>query len=309
MDLSVIIVSWNVRDLLDRCLRSVDASLRDEAVDYEIWVVDNASVDGSADMVQERYPRVHLMRNPDNRGFAAANNQATADARGRYLLLLNPDTEVQGGAIAALCHYLDRSPQVGMVGPRLLYPDGSFQQSAFRFPSLWQAFFDFFPLHHRLIDSSLNGRYPRSRYASGQPFVVDHPLGACMMVRREVVEQVGTLDPGYFIYCEEIDWAMRIKRAGWQICCVPAAAVVHHAGQSTRQVSARMFVALWRSRFRLFDRHYGPGYNWAVRWIVRAGVKRREREMLRLKEQGMLSQAELDEQLAACAEVRRIAGA
>ena len=126
-------------------------------------------------------------------------------------------------------------PRTGLVGPRLVYPDGTFQHSAFRFPSLGQAFLDFFLLHHRLLQSPWNGRYPRALYAAGRPFSVDHPLGACMMVRREVVEQVGSLDADYFMYCEEIDWAMRIKRAGWQIGCVPAAEVVHYAGQSARQ--------------------------------------------------------------------------
>jgi N-acetylglucosaminyl-diphospho-decaprenol L-rhamnosyltransferase len=304
MDLSIVIVSWNVKELLAACLASVCRSL--QGTEYEVLVVDNASFDGSQEMVRERFPHVRLMSNADNRGFAAANNQALAETHGRYVVLLNPDTELRDDALGVLSPFMDGMPAAGMAGPRLVYGDGSFQHSAFGFPSLAQAFFDFFPVHHRLLESRLNGRYPRSRYLSGHPFAIDHPLGACMMVRREAIEQVGHMDEQFFMYCEEVDWAMRFKRAGWGVYCVPAAEVVHHAGQSTHQLPDEMFVALWRSRFRLFAKHYGPFYNWAVRRIVRLGLRRQAGQARRQAQAGAISGAELEGRLAAYQRVRGI---
>jgi GT2 family glycosyltransferase len=304
MDLSIIVVSWNVRDLLAACLASVYRSL--QGTEYNVLVVDNASSDGSADMVRERFPQAHLIANADNKGFSAANNQAMEETRGRHVVLLNPDTELRDNALGILLRFMDDRPAAGMAGPRLIYGDGGFQHSAFGFPSLAQAFFDFFPAHYRLQESRLNGRYPRSLYASGHPFAIDHPLGACMMVRREAIKQVGHMDEQFFMYCEEVDWAMRIKRAGWGVYCVPAAEVVHHAGQSTRQFRDEMFVALWRSRFRLFTKHRGTFYNWAVRRIVRVGLQSQERRARCQAEAGMISGGELAGRLAAYQRVREM---
>ncbi len=306
MDISVVTVSWNVRELLATCLESVYANLEASGLQYEVLVVDNASSDGSPAMLRERFPQAHLWTNTKNAGFARGCNQGMQHASGRYVALLNPDTAVRPGALTTLVAFMESMHTTGMVGPRLVYPDGSFQHSAFAFPSLAQAFFDFYPLHHSLLDSRLNGRYPRSDYASGHAFRVGHPLGACMLVRRQTLEQVGLLDEGFFMYCEEIDWAMRIQRACWRVYCVPAAEVVHHGGQSTRQARDDMFVALWHSRFRLFAKHYGPGYNRAVRLIVRAGSEheqRRAREQARL---GLVSQEQLADRLQACQRVREM---
>jgi len=259
MDLSIVIVSWNVRELLTGCLASVLDSLDGSGIEHEVLVVDNASADGSPEAVSARFPQARLIANAKNCGFAAANNQALHLTQGRFVALLNPDTVVLDNALGILLEFMLQTPAAGMCGPELVYQNGSFQHSAFRFPSLAQVLLDFFPLHSRLQESRVNGRYPRSLYRAGQPFCIDHPLGACMMVAREVVDQVGGLDERFFMYCEEVDWAMRIKRAGWRIYCVPAAGVVHYGAQSTRQFRDEMFVALWRSRFRLFNKHYeGP---------------------------------------------------
>lgn len=306
MDLSVIIVSWNVKELLCGCLASVYQSLVGGSIDHKVLVVDNASSDGSADMVRELFPQARLITNTDNKGFAAANNQALAETSGRHVVLLNPDTEVRDGALGLLLRFLDATPSAGMAGPRLVYGDGSFQHSAFHFPSLAQAFFDFYPLHPRLLGSWLNGRYARSLYRSRHPFAVDHTLGACMMVRHEAIEKVGYLDEQFFMYCEEIDWAMRIRQAGWGIYCVPAAEVVHYAGQSTQQFRDEMFVALWRSRLRLFAQHYGAFYNWAVRHIVRLGLRHGEGEARRQAATGMMSSEDLVKRLAAYQNVREM---
>jgi N-acetylglucosaminyl-diphospho-decaprenol L-rhamnosyltransferase len=301
VDLSVVVVSYNTRELLAACLESVFRPLERSNLQAQVFVVDNASSDGSAAMVRERFPQVRLIANQENRGFAAANNQALRQSQSRYALLLNPDTEVQGDALGTLVRFMDGNPRVGVAGAKLLYPDGWVQHSAFAFPTLAQALFDFFPIHHRLIRSRLNGRYPL-RWYDGPPFPVDHPLGACLIARREAIEQVGLLDERFFIYCEEIDWCLRFKGAGWEVYCVPQAEVVHHVAQSTSQFRDPMFVALWRSRFLLFQKHYGLLYRWAVRRIVRLGLAR---ETLRAR-RGEMSQEELESRLAAYREVLRL---
>jgi GT2 family glycosyltransferase len=313
MDLGIIIVSFNVRDLLAACLDSVFASLAGSRLDARIVVVDNASADGSAEMVRERFPQVRLIAGQRNLGFAAAGNvgmrhlvldsnpksKVQNPKSARHVLLLNPDTEVRGEALALLVRFLDEHPEVGAVGAKLLYPDGRLQHGAFHFPGVAQTFLDFFPIHHRLTDSWLNGRYPRVAYADG-PFPIDHPLGACLMVRTEAIRRVGLMDEQFFIYCEEIDWCLRIKRAGWQIYCVPQAEVVHHVAQSTRQFRNAMFVALWRSRLRLYAKHYSPVRQWAIRQVIRLGVGR---ELRRASVDGRLSPAERDARLGSYRQV------
>ena len=285
-DLAIIVVSYNTRELTRECLASVYASLERSEMDAAVYVVDNASSDGSADMVRAHFPQVRLIASEENLGFARGNNLALRDmgfggseqdasrCGNLQVLLLNPDTVVLGKAVETLHRFLQAHPRIGLVGAALVHSDGGFQHSAFHFPSLAQVFLDFFPINHRLLDSRLNGRYPRRLYEAGDPFSIDHPLGAVMMVRGEVIGQVGLMDEGFFMYCEEIDWCMRIKSCGWQINCVPRARIVHHVAQSTRQFRDRMFVELWRSRYRLFDKHYEPLYRWMVRRIVRLGLWR-----------------------------------
>jgi len=284
--LTVVIVSWNVRELLASCLRSLFDDLDRTETAVTVWVVDNASTDGTAEMVADAFPRVRLIAQEENLGFAAGNNQALrawlrqpqpAD-RGGFVWLLNPDTEIEPRTTSALLEVLESNPSAGVAGAKLLYPDGTLQQSAFRFPGLLQLAFELFPLPQRFYDTSLNGRYPRRLYEGREPFPVDHPLGASMMVRREVVEQVGLLDEGYRMYCEEIDWCWRIRKAGWGALCVPSAEVIHHAGQSTSQVPIRSFVNLWTSRARLYARHHGTPTWRLAQAMVRTGMRQRMRE-------------------------------
>ncbi len=316
-DLSIIIVSFNTRRLLQECLNSVYANLAESNLTGEVIVVDNASHDGSAAMVRESFPQARLIANADNRGFAAANNQALR-ALGygmgdegyplppRYVMLLNPDTLVGKKALAKLVYFMDTNPQAGACGARLLHGDGSFQHSAFAFPTLFQVFFDFFPLNHRLTDSRLNGRYPRRLYQAGQPFPIDHPLGAALMVRREAIIQVGLLDERFFIYCEEIDWCLRIKAAGWSIWCVPEAEMVHHGAQSTAQFRDEMFVALWKSRYQLFAKHYSRLFQWTARHIVRLGLWAEARRAQAAAHRGEITESELSSRLQAYRQVARI---
>ena len=277
-DLDVAIVSYNTRQLTLDCLGSVYRELAGTGLDARVWVVDNASSDGSADAVRAGFPQAMLFASERNMGYAGGVNAAieriASQPLPRLVLFLNPDTLVRPGSLSTLWTFLDEHPRVGVAGPQLAFADGSFQHSAFRFPTLAMVFLEFWPVNHRLLDSRLNGRYPHRWYASGHPFSIDHPLGAAMMVRWQTIEDVGPMDEGYFMYCEEVDWCMRIARAGWGIYCVPEARIVHLGGQSTRQFRDDMFVALWRSRFRLFERHRSPLYRGLARRIVRAGMRK-----------------------------------
>ncbi|MGQ9675002.1 MAG: glycosyltransferase [Chloroflexota bacterium] len=297
-DVSVVVVSFNTLELLRRCLLSVQSSLAlTPSLTHEIWVVDNASSDGSAAMVQRDFPGIKLIANEANRGFAAANNQALSQASGRFAMLLNPDTEVKGKAIATMVRFADEHRRVGIVGCRLVYPDGSFQHSCFRFPTLWMTLLDHFPVNHRLLDSRLNGRYPHWQY--DRPFAIDHPLGAAMLVRREVFDQIGLFDEQFFIYCEEIDLCIRAKRAGWEVYCVPDAEIVHHAAQSTRQFRGPMLVELHRSRQALFQKHYSRGFQWLNRQLVKAGVSWEARQTRRQLKRGLITPTEAAERIEA----------
>jgi N-acetylglucosaminyl-diphospho-decaprenol L-rhamnosyltransferase len=304
-DLAVSVVSWNVRDLLAACLRSVEASATSAGLDVAIWVLDNASHDDSAEMVAEEFPSAHLLASSANLGFGGGQNtvlaamgyssvpvpQAARSAVARigtgwqsldssplgYVLILNPDTLIHEHALTALVGFMETKPRAGVCGPRLVYGDGRFQHGAYCFPSLAQTFLEFWPINWRLVESRLNGRYPRRYYEAGKPFPVDHPLGAAMLFRRQTVEETGGFDLDYHMYVEEIDWCMRVKRAGWGAYCVPEAEVVHYEGRSTRQVRPEMAVALWRSRFIYFRKHWSHPRRWLARRLIRAGMRARIR--------------------------------
>lgn len=332
-NLAVIIVNWNVRDLLATCLGSVLNDLAAGELSGQIWVVDNASSDGSAAMVRRDFPQVHLIAGTQNLGFAAGNNAALR-AMGfkdkgqegcgssgiepnqqrkphptglpQVVLLLNPDTEVQPGALRALFDFFKSHPQAGVAGARLVYGDGSFQHSVFAFPGLWQLAIELLPGPGRLVESRLNGRYPRSLYERGQPFKVGHPLGAAMGVRREAIEQVGLLDEGYHMYVEEIDWCRRIVSAGWAAYCLPTAGVIHLGGQSTGQIQVSSFLNLWTSRYRFYNKYYGRLKVWLAGRIVQAGMRYKARRDAEAAALGQLAQAELAERSRCYKKVRNL---
>jgi GT2 family glycosyltransferase len=287
-----------VRDLLVRCLDSLLSDLHSTAIESRVVVVDNASRDGSAETIRIRFPQVELIACEENLGFAAGNNvglrvlgfgphppssrsqaweREEGYGEGGEVLLLNPDTEVQPGAMAALLAAMRARPDAAVVTSRLFYSDGSFQDSAFRFPGLAQLVIDLFPVPARLHESRMNGRYSRSLYETGEPFDIDHPLGAVMLVRAEAIRQVGLFDEGFALYCEEIDWCARFKEAGWRSYCAPAAHVIHHSGRSTSQVKAESFVKLWTARHRLHTKHPHFAPPWLARRVVRAGMRRKMR--------------------------------
>ncbi len=305
MDLSVVVVSYNTRDLLRGCLDSVLASLGSGSA-YEVIVVDNASADGSVAMIREDFPQVRLLANLKNQGFAASNNQAIRESSGRYVILLIPDTVVRPVALQSMMGVLEEQTGTGVVGPKLLFPDGSLQHSAFTFPTLAMVFLDFFPLQARLLNAPVNGRYPRDLYDRGEPFPIDHPLGAALMVRRQVIDEVGLLDERFFMYCEEIDWCMRIKKAGWAILCCPQAEIVHYVAQSTRQFRDDMYVELHRSRSQLYEKHYGRGFRRVARWLILLGVSWQGLRARWAARRGQMDRGALEARLRAYGEVRAL---
>ncbi|MCL4250449.1 MAG: glycosyltransferase family 2 protein [Anaerolineae bacterium] len=284
-DLAVVIVTWNVRELALEAVRSLLADVAAHGPETDVYVVDCASSDGTAAAIEAAFPTVNVIASGENLGFGRGNNlgirEALAKSQPAAVYLLNPDTITQPQATRRLFDTLMADPNVGLVGAQLNYGDGSFQHSAFSFPGLRQLWAEFFPTPGRLIEGRFNGRYPRAVYAAGQPFPVDFVLGATMMLRREVIEQTGMFDEQFFMYCEEIDWAWRIKAAGWQVQCVPEARVTHLGGQSTAQVRPQSVINLWTSRLRLYRKHQPAWKFWAARQIIMRGVRRKltEREL------------------------------
>ena len=314
-DIAIIIVSWNVCDLLTNCLRTVQVDLERSRLSGQIWVVDNASTDGTVAMLQRDFPGVQLIASDKNLGFAAGNNTAlramgfdttSAKALPDFVLLLNPDTEIHPGALKELTDFMRHNPKAGVVGARLVYSDGSFQHSAFAFPGLCQLAIELLPLPGRLGESSLNGRYPPSLYENKQPFPIGHPLGAALGARGEVIRQVGLMDEQYYMYVEEIDWTKRIRLAGWPAYCVPTAVITHFGGQSTGQIKTTSFVNLWTSRCTFYRKFYSPLKYWLAQQIVRAGMRRLTNRARQTAAQGLLNQTELDEQLTAYQQVVNI---
>ncbi|MBZ0285899.1 MAG: glycosyltransferase family 2 protein [Anaerolineae bacterium] len=288
-DLAIIIVTWNTCALTLEALQSLYADLNANGPDADVYVVDSASSDGTVEAIAQAFPQVKLIVSPANLGFAGGNNCALREigfgklniSLPKAVYLLNSDTITQPNATRILYETLMANSGVGLVGARLSYGDGSFQHSAFEFPGLRQLWVEFFPTPGRFIEGRFNGRYPRAFYLGGKPFPVDCVLGATMMLRREVIEQTGMFDEQFFMYCEEIDWAWRIRKAGWDVQCVPTAQVVHLGGQSTSQIRAQSIMNLWTSRLRLFAKHYPSWKLRLARWMVALGI---ERKLWRLKE-------------------------
>jgi N-acetylglucosaminyl-diphospho-decaprenol L-rhamnosyltransferase len=266
--ISVLIVSYNTCDLL---LEAIGSVVDEPGV--ETIVFDNASRDGSPKTVGKRFPSVKLVESAQNLGFAAGINRAAAHATGQALLVFNSDARLEPGALDLLLELLDRSPRAALVSPALRYADGTPQAAAFRFPGLIQVALDLFPIT-RLTDTRLNGRLKATH-----PTQIEHPLGACMLIKRAAWEDVGPLDEGYFMYLEEIDWCRRARRRGWQIWHEPRAVAIHHAGSSTRQQPDAMFAQLWRSRLRYYQRFSSPTYNRLIHALVRVGLPHTTREI------------------------------
>ncbi len=251
-DLSIILVSWNTRELSAQCLAAIPASA--EGLTYEVIVVDNASSDGSVEMIKHNFANTRLIANSENIGFARANNQAIAVSRARHIVLLNTDTIPQPGALANMVSFLDAHPDAGIAGAHLLNPNGSFQFGRANFLSLKGETLQLLGWASRLYGS----QFPSHRaLASLDPQPGDWVNGACLMIRREAAEAIGPLDEGYFMYTEETDWCYRAKAAGWAIVYLPTARVIHFGGQSAANQPAAKRNQLYASKVRFFRKHRG----------------------------------------------------
>jgi len=255
VDLSVVIVNWNVGEILRRCLSSL---LRPRSFSQvlEVIVVDNASIDGSPEMVRSQFPEVRLIANESNDGFSRANNQGWAASGGRYVLFLNPDTEVLGDALNVMVRHLDAHESVAVIGPQLLYPGGEVQSSRRRFPSLVTALFESTLLDRWWPSNPWAQRYRMADIPDDVEQQVDWVVGACLLTRRTVLEDTGGFDEGFFMYSEEMDLCRRVRAAGGEVVFLPRAKVLHHEGKSSEQAVAARYIHFESSKVLYFRRHH-----------------------------------------------------
>jgi GT2 family glycosyltransferase len=277
MDLSIVILNYNTREHLRACLDSLVAegstSLSGGPVATEVLVVDNASCDGSADMVAAAYPWVGLIRSPRNGGFAYGNNQALAQARGSAVLLLNPDTGMPRGGIRALLERLAAHPEAGVIGPKLLRPNGTMHLACRRsFPTPSIAFYRFSGLSRLFPRSPRFGRYNLTFIDPDQAIEVESVCGACMLVRRDVLQRVGLLDERFFMYGEDLDWCLRTRLAGWTVRYEPDIVVQHQHGAASRQRALRTTYHFFRAMDLFYRKHYVDRYHPLVTGVVRSAI-------------------------------------
>ncbi len=244
MDISIIIVNWNTGELLKNCLSAVKETVR--GLCREVIVIDNASSDGSVMMLRDCFPDVIVIENRENRGFGAANNQAMRVMKGRYALLLNSDTVLCEHAVERLFSFMEAHAEAGMACGQLLNADGSKQNSIASFPSLFTLL-----MNASLLEYLFPARFPSKRYNCERPLEVDSCIGACLMVRKKAIDEVGMFDERYFFFFEETDWALQMRRAGWKSCHLPEAQIYHLQGQSIGQ-NIRSRAEFYRSRYQFF---------------------------------------------------------
>jgi hypothetical protein len=294
-DIAVIIVNWNAREDLRVCLQSLE-DLRRSPYSSEVWVVDNASSDGSAEMVQSEFPEVHLILNEENVGFSKANNQAIAYAESRYVFLLNSDAAVRPGAIDTLLDYADAHPKVGIIGPKVLNPDGTLQSSCRRFPTLGAGFFRNTYLGSLFPNNKFAQDYLMSDFDHAHMRQVDWVSGCAMLIDCQLFERIGTLDERFYMYCEDVDLCERAGRFGWEVVYLPDAVVIHAIGRSSDKDAEKMIWEFHRSWYE-FDKKRNPDSGpvrrlavWAGLWLRaeirvlkrRAADRRRERMALEM---------------------------
>jgi N-acetylglucosaminyl-diphospho-decaprenol L-rhamnosyltransferase len=266
-DVSVIIVSYNTRELLRECIESILCEQGD-GLGVEVIVVDNASADGSAAMVAERFPQVRLIANPDNRGFGAACNQGLEVARGRYALILNADIRAQPGALQRLVEFMDAHPDAAICGGQLRYPDGRIQPSCARELTLWWVFCEQSLLAKLFPRTRLFGGYWRTHWDFSATIETEQVMGACMMLRRPFPR----FDEDYFLYCEDTDLCYRVRQAGGRIYYVHDAVFVHHLGASGEPQRAQMVIYYNRGKERYFRKFHGAWQARVCRWLNKGGA-------------------------------------
>jgi N-acetylglucosaminyl-diphospho-decaprenol L-rhamnosyltransferase len=271
LDLSIVIVNWNTRDLLRGCLESLAGSEGDFS--FQTVVVDNCSEDGSADMVRDEFAEVHLIESEINGGYAYANNLGLRLLHARYYLLLNPDTVLPPDALKRMLEFMETHPDVGMAGPKLVMADGELDKACRRsFPTPRNSFYKLFGLSRLFPKSKLFGQYNLTYLDPDEAAQVDSVVGAFMMVRREVVEQVGWLDERYFMYAEDLDWALRAKQVGWKVYYYPEVTVLHYKRQSSQQNKDKTDYEFWRAMYIFYRKHYAQDTPFWLHYLVLGGL-------------------------------------
>lgn len=281
MLLSISIVNWNTREDLRKSLQSLPAGAHNTPL--EVFVVDNASTDGSAEMVEAEFPHVRVLRNSENRGFAHANNLALREATGDYLLLLNPDTIVHDGALDALVAGMEAHPEAGIGGAKLLNPDGSLQYSCRRFPTFATGVFRNSTLGRLFPGNAQVRDYLMTDFDHASIAEVDWVSGAALCIRRATLEEIGLLDEIFFMYCEDVDWCYRAGQAGWKVLYFPDAVITHVIGRSSDQAVEKMVRAHHHSMGLYFDKHFAKTIPALFRWVPKLGIWVRMHLVLREK--------------------------
>jgi N-acetylglucosaminyl-diphospho-decaprenol L-rhamnosyltransferase len=286
-DLSIVIVNWNTRDLLRECLKSVYGSKGQFT--FETVVVDNCSRDGSCAMVGAEFPQVHVIESEINGGYAYANNLGLRRFHARYYLLLNSDTVLPPHALEQMIEFMDTHPEAGMAGPKLVLADGSLDLACRRsFPTVENSFYKLFGLSRLFPKSKRFGRYNLTYLDPDETAEVDSVVGAFMMVRGEVIEQVGGLDESYFMYAEDLDWALRAKQAGWKVYYYPEVTVLHYKRKASEQNRDKANYEFWRAMYIFYRKHYAEATPSWAHYLVLGGLalrggRRILREMARLE--------------------------
>ncbi|ERI94312.1 glycosyltransferase, group 2 family protein [Clostridiales bacterium oral taxon 876 str. F0540] len=272
MDLSIIIVSYNTIELLRNCLKSIYENTRN--LEYEVWVVDNQSKDGSPNMVEAEFPQTKLIRNTINGGFSQANNLAINQCKeSRYILILNPDTIVPQATLEETVSFMDGHQNIGCIGCKVVKPDGSLDRACKRgFPSPWNSLTYLLKLDRIFPNSKLFGGYNATYIDENQESEIDSLVGAFMMLRQQTIQGVGLLDDTFFMYGEDIDWCYRIKQAGWKNYYYPKVKIIHYKGESSKKQSTRMIGEFHKAMLIFYNKHYRKQYNFLVTCLVYTGI-------------------------------------
>ncbi len=271
MKLSIVIVSFNTERLLKGCLRSIYAGAN--GTPFDIWVVDNNSRDNSVPMVKAQFPSVKVVENRANVGFSRANNAIIAQSNSDYVLLLNPDTLIIEDAIERVVKFMNEHPQVGIAGCKVLNRDGTLQLACRRsLPTPKVAFYRLSGLSRLFPQSRTMGKYNLTYESPDELQEVDAVSGAFLMIRREVIKDIGLLDERFFMYGEELDWCLRAKRAGWGIVYYPAAQIVHYKGESAKHNSRKATLEFHRAMYLFHKKHFAKDYSCVTNSLIYAGI-------------------------------------
>jgi GT2 family glycosyltransferase len=254
VDLSNIIVSWNAKEFLDECLQSIYQNA--PGCKFETIVVDNASTDGAPDLVAEKYCQITLIRNSENLGFAKANNIGIKESTGKYICLINSDAVVLKDCIDRMCNYMNKHPEIGVLGPRILNRDGSLQPSCREFPTFWKNICRTLALDKLFPKSQIFGGYYMMNWSHETVREVDYLSGCFMMVRRSAIDQVGLLDDGFFFYAEDKDWCKRFWKGGWKVVYYPEAKAIHYSSGSSDKDPIKLYIQQTKANLQYYSKHH-----------------------------------------------------